>query len=329
MQDKYIQALRYKLQKRVRRLNSVPYNVFPAELRQFFHFFEMSPLLAGVRDELLTSTAPRLKEILARFDSDDGAAVMGDTEAEQAALGYSMLKRFEGFGDNFDPMGLGYRYGASGDVHQALDRCRDVFLEPFYEYVDEHIDDQQAVLFFLGKYKQRCEWFRRDVLREVAVSDTGRAERLLANDFYEYLHDQGIEFNIEPRSASGRPDLVSEQVGSDKVVADAKVFWPERGKTKAYLCAGFNQVYTYTRDYNEPFGYMVIFKMCEDDLRFTLPPTTGVFPSVSHNNKTIFLVTVDLCDYGTSASDRGRLKVCEITAEDLIHVVESAPLLSE
>jgi hypothetical protein len=64
--------------------------------------------------------------------------------------------------------------------------------------------------------------------------------------------------------------------------------------------------------------------MCDEDLRFALPPTTGIFPSVSHNNKTIFLITVDLCDYGTTASDRGRLKVCEITVEDLIQGAESA-----
>jgi len=39
----------------------------------------------------------------------------------------------------------------------------------------------------------------------------------------EYLHDQGIDFSIEPKSASGKPDLVTEQVGDNKVVADANV----------------------------------------------------------------------------------------------------------
>lgn len=324
MQDKYIQALRYKLQKRVRRLNSVPYNLFPHELKQFFAFFDAMPLLCSVRDELLAAvTEGRLEHLMSQFDDEEGVAVMGNTEAEQAALGYRILKRFEGFGDEFDPFVLGRRYGRADNVSEAFDRCREVFLEPFYEYVDEHIDDQQAVLYFLRKYKHRCEWFRRDELRELACNDTVRAEHSLAYDLYEYLHDQGIDFNIEPRSASGRPDLLAEQVGEDKVVADAKLFWPERSKDKSYLCTGFNQVYTYARDYNETFAYLVIFKLCEDDLRFALPATSGLFPSLSHNNKTIFLVTVDLCDYGTTASGRGKLKVYEISADDLIRVIEN------
>ena len=151
-----------------------------------------------------------------------------------------------------------------------------------------------------------------------------RPSHLLAFDLYEYLHDQGIDFSIEPKSASGRPDLITEQVGDNKVVADAKVFWPERSKGKPYIISGFNQVYTYLRDYNEPFGYLVIYKMCEDDLKFMLPPTTAMFPSLSHNNKTIFFVVVDICEYEGTASKRGQLKVHEITAEDLIHSLEAA-----
>ena len=180
-------------------------------------------------------------------------------------------------------------------------------------------DDQQAILYFLRKYKHRCEWFQRDRLRGLASDQTGKAESSLAFDLYEYLHDQGIDFSIEPKSASGRPDLITEQVGDNKVVADAKVFWPERSKDRSYLVKGFNQVYTYLRDYNEPFGYLVIYKMCEDDLKFMVLPTTSVFPSLSHNNKTIFFVVVDICEYDSTASKRGQLKVQAITTEELIH----------
>ena len=53
MQDAFVQAIRYKLQKRVRRLNSADYQHFPMLLRVFFQFFDNSPILSGVRDELL------------------------------------------------------------------------------------------------------------------------------------------------------------------------------------------------------------------------------------------------------------------------------------
>ena len=190
----------------------------------------------------------------------------------------------------------------------SLQLVRQLFLEPFYEYVDEHIDDQQAILYFLRKYKHRCEWFRREQIHKLAADETRKAESSLAFDLYEYLHDQGIDFSIEPKSASGQPDLVTEQVGDDKVVADAKVFWPDKSKGKTYIISGFNQVYTYLRDYNEPFGYLVIFKMCEDDLKFMVPPTTSMFPSLSHNNKTVFFVIVDICEYEGTASKRGAIE---------------------
>jgi len=45
-----------------------------------------------------------------------------------------------------------------------------------------------------------------------------------AYDLYEYLHDQGIQFHIEPESASGRVDLISAQSGKDRLMADAKNF---------------------------------------------------------------------------------------------------------
>jgi hypothetical protein len=39
------------------------------------------------------------------------------------------------------------------------------------------------------------------------------------------------------------------------LVADAKIFDPDGGKTVPYLCRGFAQVYQYRQDYNDLFGY--------------------------------------------------------------------------
>ncbi len=36
-----------------------------------------------------------------------------------------------------------------------------------------------------------------------------------------------------------------------------------------------------------------------------LPPTTAMFPSLSHNNKTVFFIIVDICKYDATASKRG------------------------
>ena len=164
-------------------------------------------------------------------------------------------------------------YHASGNAHECLEKIRDVFLEPFYEYIDEHLDDQQAILYFLRRYKHRCEWFHADRLRQAVEDETQKGEKTLALDLYEYLHDQGIDFHIEPHSASGIPDFVADQVGKERVIADTKLFWPERSKGKSYIISGFNQAYIYACDYNEPCAYLVIYKMCHEGLNFLVPST--------------------------------------------------------
>lgn len=231
MQDKYIQSIRYKLQKRVRKLHSADFRLFSFNLRTFFDFFEASPILCGVRDELLAAVPKdELDKDMELLLSRRREVPVKGTEAEEAALGYVFLKHCMDNAGSFSPHEVGFSYGGK-DGSGGLDKVRQVFLEPFYEYVDEHIDDQQAILYSLRKYKHRCEWFRKKQIHDLAADQTGKAESSLAFDLYEYLHDQGIDFSIEPKSASGIPDLIIEQVGDDKVVADAKVFWPDAKRT--------------------------------------------------------------------------------------------------
>jgi hypothetical protein len=323
MQDKFVQSIRYKLQKRVRRLNSADEDHFPFLLRLFFQFLEATPLLIGIKDELLArSDAQGLDGSWDKIIGGQG--IFGETEAQSAALGYLILKKLAELPpDPHAILNLGHAYGASGKTEEYLEMVRTVFLEPFYEYVDEHLDDQQAILYFLRCYKHRCEWFHADRLRQAVETDTQKGEHLLAFDLYEFLHAQGIDFHIEPHSASGIADFVADQVGEDRVVADAKLFWPEKGRGKPYIISAFHQAYTYSRDYNEPCGYLVIYKMCKEDLYILVPATESRFPCLSLNNKTIFFVVVDICEHGAPASKRGPLRSVEVSEKELIQSIES------
>ncbi len=151
--------------------------------------------------------------------------------------------------------------------------------------------------------------------------NTSQGESILALQLYQYLHDQGIQFNIESKSASGRIDLISSQSGKDRLLADAKIFNPERSHDCAYIIKGFRQVYDYMKDYNESFGYLVIFKTCEQDLSITTSYQESSIPFISHNNKTIFLVVIDLFNYPESASKRGKLKAFEIMPEQFVEAL--------
>jgi hypothetical protein len=328
MQDAFVQAIRYKLQKRVRRLNSADYQHFPMLLRVFFQFFDSSPILSGVRDELMArvdeQNVPATVERIM-----NGEVVYGATEAESAAMGYHLLKKIADHSDEDIVLKIGMQYSPSTQQSDFLEFVREVFLEAFYEYVDEHLDDQQAILYFLRCYKHRCEWFHAERLRQAIRDDTQRGEKILALDLYEFLHDQGIDFHVEPHSTSGIPDFVADQVGKDRVIADTKLFWPDRSKGKSYIISGFNQAYTYACDYNEPCAYLVIYKMCQQGLNFLLPSTQASFPSLTVNNKTIFFIVVDVFEHGTSASKRGPMKSVDITELELVQRVEVRAALQE
>jgi hypothetical protein len=124
-------------------------------------------------------------------------------------------------------------------------------------------------------------------------SNTKKGEQVLAFELYEYLHDQGVQFHIEPKPVSGRIDLISSQIGKDRLVADVKVFDPKSGHDCGYVIKGFRQVYDYARDFNEPFGYLVIFKLCENDLSIASTNQESTVPFFIHNTKSIFFLVID------------------------------------
>jgi hypothetical protein len=281
-------------------------------LRYFVGFIHGNAVLAGIVADLKRRWPSAQEDSNRLFERHPLA---GTTEDEQAALALYVLQRCA---DTSDPE-IVFRLASDNNIFEsseALEFFTDNFVETLYDYLDEHLDDQRALLALLRRYKHRCEWFRREALLALWQKDKAKGERALAEDLYEYLHDQGLEFAIEPSSASGKPDLISAQVGDERLIADAKVF--KDGTGKSYLASGFHQIYQYTLDYNQPFGYLVVFKTCEDDLKFPMADQEQSIPFLVHNNKTIFFVVVDICQHEATASKRGVLKTVEVTEADLI-----------
>jgi hypothetical protein len=125
-------------------------------------------------------------------------------------------------------------------------------------------------------------------------------------------------------TSSGEADLVAAQTEEEPLIADAKIFNPEKGKGRSYLADRFHQVYTYTQDHNQPIGYLVIFNVTEDKLNFALSDVAQSTPYVTHNGKTIFFLEVDIYSYERSASQHGKLNTHEITKDYLIREAELA-----
>jgi hypothetical protein len=323
MDSEFIQALRYKLQRRVRRLNSTDYQLFHFSLKQFWGFLQKSIVILGIIEDLKARFPTQDKEVEPMFSEKHGdGGLLWSDEDEHTAASIFIIEKCVKSDNQMIEVNIGQKYSDASNYNEILESFKDNFLETAYDYIDEKLDDQRLLLGLLRKYKQKCEWFQRHHLYELCIQHTEIGEKILANHLYEFLHDQGIQFSIEPQSVSGEADLVSIQSGEDAIVADAKIFWPEKGKNISYLCKGFNQVYLYTTDYNEPFGYLVVFNMSGKDLRFSLENYSLNFPFVVHNAKTIYFITIDLFPYETSASKRGKAESYIISEADLRKEIE-------
>lgn len=320
MHPEFVQNLRYKLQKRVRRLNSVEWQMFIPALRQFWRFFDGNPVYSAIA-ELLIVGFPELSNDVKRIMGGEG--LVGGTEEEAAAIGYALLRQVSEFDGIQSVYGFAANFGPASKAYEAVETIREVFLEPLYEYVDEQLDDQRAMLALLLRYKHRSEWFYRDHLGAIVEREPQRGEKLLVIDLYSYLYDQGIDFAIEPSSITGEIDLIAAQGSEDPLLADAKIFDGDK-RGKAYIRKAFNQIYTYTQQYNEPFGYLVIFKTTDRDLHFSLSTVSCNTPVVVYNHKTVFLLTIDIYRHPKPVSQRDPLKAVEITEEDLIETIEDA-----
>lgn len=315
MNTEYIQNLRYKLQKRVRRLNSSEHAIFNSVLKQFWGFLKANPVLLGIVEQLETSNSEVQEDVEKILN---GQALVFNEEVENAAACFFVIKACaESDKDNL-VINIARKYSNETSFNDILESFKDIFVEPLYDYIDEQLDDKGAILALLKKYKQKCEWFQREYLYDLWSNSSKRGEKLLALHLYEYLHEQGVNFTIEPSSISGEADLVSSQEGEEPLIADAKIFNPSKSKGKTYISQGFGQIYTYALDFNEQSGFLIIYKTCEEDLKFSLAEKSQSIPFVTYNNKTIFLLVIDIYPHEQSASKRGVLKSIEITEEDLI-----------
>ena len=216
MDKDYIQNLRYKLQKRVRRVNSSEYQVFHYVLKQLWGFLNEQPIFLGIMDLLETRSHLVESDVNKIFDSRD--AVVFETELENVVACYLVLKRCVESDDSHVEINVAHNYSNESKFNEILESFKEIFLDPFYDYLDENLDDSSLILSILIKYKHKCEWFQRYALLSMWESDTKRGEKNLAMHLYEYLYDQGINFSIEPASASGEVDAVSSQSGDRKSV---------------------------------------------------------------------------------------------------------------
>ena len=323
MQSLLIQNLRHRLQKRLQRFETESIDAFLIYLKQFWLFFDNNPIYVGIMDQLVTKFNPELDEIIKKI-FEQRTRNMGESEEFQAAIGYLVLRELSTINQEKTVKTIARDYAQIfGSLGSPTKVIRLVFLDPFYDYLDEQLDEKKIILSLLIRYKHRSEWFHREELQNLIKNNSRKAEKLLALNFYSYLYDQGLDFMIEPSSKQGIIDIIAAQNTKDPLLADAKIF-DDDSRDKRYIRKSFNQIYTYTQQYNEPFGYLVIFKNTDTDLCFLLSNTSSSVPVVTYNYKSIFFITIDIYENPKSVSQRDPLKMIEITEEELIQSAEDS-----
>jgi hypothetical protein len=306
--------LRVKIRTRRSRIQSCRFEEFQPLTIQFFAFLRSNAILSALISELLARNPESVEEAK---NADAQRNVFGETDERAAAIAYV---KWHAYSEQDNPHAIYSTAFHSSRMEEILDKYRDWYVEPLFEYLDEVLDDGNIVLATLTRYKHKAEWYRREELQRIFSNDTSRAEHNLAKHMYEYLFDQGIPFHVEPQSASGRPDVVSLENADHRFVGDVKIFdAASRGAT--YIKKGLYQVYRYCWDYNEPVGHVIVFNVSDKQLRLELPSESDGIPRFEYNHKTIFVTVIDVHQHEGSASTRGIPDTIMITAGELVREV--------
>src|SRR5450759_978278 len=330
MHTDYLQSLRYKLQKRIRRQKTTGFETYIFLLRQLLQFLDGESPFVAVQSELMQRFPKAgevaeaiIKEGFMAADEKELISTALCNEGEWAAVSLGVLRRFSELDDSRKVTQFVLPQ-SSGKYDDHLAVFSSSYLIPFYEYLDERLDDPQFILGQLVRFKHLCEWFCRNDLFRAWEASSNRGEKILAMKLYEFLFTEGIHVQIEPWSASGEADMVRSQEGPERLIADAKVFNPDKNKAGKYIVQGFRQLYQYTADYNEAIGYLIIFNTSNKQLRFAVTGGAAPVPRVVLNHKTIFFLIIDLYPHATSASKRPQPEVVEITEGEILGEVISA-----
>lgn len=197
------------------------------------------------------------------------------------------------------------------EARDAVDFFRIHTIGVIRDYFDEQIDQRNVKLYLLHKYKWRCEQFRRKRLQEIAKNglEGEDGERGLCVDLYQFLHDQGLEFSREPALSAGWVDLLAKDV-----LIDAKFikFTSDNKTIRSTVSSAIRQVRDYCAEAGQSVGYVLCFKESDACISIDGEEELGSFRFVNLGGFHIHYVEVDICDYQTSASHRGRARTVSI-----------------
>ena len=334
MDEQLIQRSRYLLRSRIRRVQTSPKYLFPSACKQLLDWINNHPIFSPIIKKLeninpeakseIENIVANLKE---KNQRTDFRIIIAENFIEHAATCYHITNGIANlFGLDEQIMYEGINQFATlitnenhFKISESIEPVRDFAIDGLFEYLDEQLDNRNAIYGLLMKYKQRCEWFYKNELRELTLNGHNglKGERALAVDLQKYIFDQGVEFIIEPVSSSGEVDLILRASEGKYLIIDAKYIKDDIPKSAIIqkISSGFHQVMRYCEDYNEPEGFLVTFLNTDKRISLEISEADG-FPFFTIGSKVIYHIFINICDE-PSASKSGKAEEIIISTSEL------------
>jgi hypothetical protein len=337
-----LQRTRYLLQTRFRRLRSASDGNIELVCAQVLSWLENHPILSGILQHLDNVPGEHHQEIQLMRGWKNG----GDSRYWYIAIAKSDRRQedepdFKGY----TPKNLEEHASACLEIIRALiaiqnqdfhkilavyltmnykfgenpyESIKDICIRDLYEYLDEQLDGINAVNGLLRKYKQNAEWFQRQRLQQIKDEYEGKSgEKALALHLQQYIFDQGVEFVIEPTSASGEVDLLLRDSAGQYTIIDAKYIElnATRSEIVSKIAKGFNQVARYCNDYNQHEGFLAVFVNDDISILVELKENDG-FKYFEISGNIIYYIEINMSER-LSASKSGKAKQISIAKNEL------------
>lgn len=170
------------------------------------------------------------------------------------------------------------------------------------DHVIERLSDQSLLFGTLVRYRVRSEVYNRSGLQALYDNGSGEAEKRLKSDLYLYLHDQGIDFVIEPEIDNSTLDVLATPCG-DKKVVEVKVF-DDGNRTKAKVAQGVIQTRGYARQHGVSRAYYVTYSMSQKHLVFEAPTVLPHLYEIRFSDSVVYALVVNIATPTESVSKR-------------------------
>lgn len=192
--------------------------------------------------------------------------------------------------------------GPTGRNRRFWPNFKAQLIKPVFDYLEEQLLSRQAIFGTLLRYKARSEFYNREELRAIAARKAGvkldEIERRLKGDLNRYLHDQGLDFIVDPALGQGMIDYIVEKeqsaAGSRKTLVEGKVF-DGKGRGKRYIVEGIEQAKKYAQQYHSSIIYLAIYDISKNGLGLEFP-AEPVIHRVPRSGVDILVMVIDLVE---------------------------------